>query len=199
MTPHAVFAVVCCLALPTPGWTQADSSKPPAPFEEASEDRLDSLYGPLVYLMRQDEQGSYSMLSVRGKRDYLRRFWARRDPTPGTARNEAEQQFYARIEIANRKFREGGAAAIPGWRTDRGRIFIRNGVPDEVLSRPQPASDRPYEVWKYTTGKPRKYCFVDLTRFGNYVLVYTNDLREPSRPDWPGLLGVEAYEDVLRY
>lgn len=191
MTSHAALAVVCCLALPTPGWAQADSS--------TSEDRLDSLYGPLVYLMRQDEQGSYSMLSVRGKRDYLRRFWARRDPTPGTARNEAEQQFYARIEIANRKFREGGAAAIPGWRTDRGRIFIRNGAPDEVLSRPQPASDRPYEVWKYTAGKPRKYCFVDVTRFGNYVLVYTNDLREPSRPDWPRLLSVEAYEDVLRY
>src|SRR5207302_313988 len=83
---------------------------------------------------------------------------------------------------ATRRFREGGAAQIPGWRTDRGRVFIRLGPPDEVLSRPQPPGSLPYEVWKYTRQRQLKYCFVDLTRFGNYVLLWTNDRLEPSEP-----------------
>lgn len=168
-------------------------------FSRASEARLDSLYAPLFYLMTKDERGQYSLLSVDEKRAYLRKFWARRDPTPGTKRNEAAEGFYARIDHANQAFREGGAAEIPGWRTDRGRIYILNGRPDEVLSRPQPASTQPYEVWKYTRGRPRKYCFLDLTGFGNYSLIYTTDLHEVSRPNWWQLLGREAMEDVLRF
>jgi GWxTD domain-containing protein len=199
MTPRCVWPLLGCLVLPALGRAQADSAPPPDQFDSASEGQLDSLYGPLVYIMWQDEAGIYSTLSVDGKRDYLRRFWARRDPTPGTVRNEAEGQYYRRIETANRRFAEGGATLVPGWRTDRGRIFIRNGPPDDVLHRPRPPGALPYEVWKYTHGRSRKYCFVDLTRFGNYVLVYTDDLLEPSRPDWPSLLGPDAYEDVMRF
>lgn len=185
--------------VPAAGAQQRDSSPSHDRFADATEARLDTLYGPLLYLMQADERGIYSTLTVSGKRDYLRRFWARRDPTPGTPENEFEGEFYARTAEADRKFREGGAATIPGWRTDRGRIYLKYGPPDEILSRPQPPGTLPYEVWKYTRGKLRKYCFLDLTRFGNYVLIYTNDLHEPSRPNWYQLLGPEASEDVLRF
>jgi len=168
-------------------------------FTDATTAQLDSLYGPLLYLMQADERGIYPTLTPSGKRDYLRRFWARRDPTAGTAENELEEEFYKHIAEANRRFREGGAAQIPGWRTDRGRIFIRLGPPDEVLSRPQPPGSLPYEVWKYTRQRQLKYCFVDLTRFGNYVLLWTNDRLEPSEPNWRQLLGYEAYEEVVRF
>jgi hypothetical protein len=103
------------------------------------------------------------------------------------------------VAEANRRFREGGAAAIPGWRTDRGRVYLRNGAPDEVLSRPQAGSTSPYEVWKYTRGRARKYVFFDETRFGHYVLIWTGDRREPSRPNWRDLLGPEATTDVERF
>jgi GWxTD domain-containing protein len=176
-----------------------DSSRAHDRFADATEAQLDSLYGPLLYLMQADERGIYSTLTVGGKRDYLRRFWARRDPTPGTPRNELEAEFYGRIAEANRKFREGGAAQIPGWRTDRGRIYVRYGAPDEMLRRPQPPGALPYEAWKYTRQRLLKYCFVDLTRFGNYVLVWTNDRQEKSEPNWRQLLGYEAYEEVLRF
>jgi GWxTD domain-containing protein len=171
-------------------------------FAAATEARLDSLYGPLLYLMQADERGIYPALSVGRKRDYLRRFWGRRDPTPRTPENEMEDEFYARIAEANRRFREGGAAAIPGWRTARGRIFIKYGPPDDVLSRPRPGSTLPYEVWKYARGGEEgglKYCFVDVTRFGNYALVWTTDPNERSERNWQQLLGREAYEDVLRF
>lgn len=172
---------------------------PREPLDAMTEAQLDLLYLPLIYLMTSDEQGSYSSLTVEGKRRFLRQFWARRDPTPGTLRNEAQEDFYARIGEANRRFREGGAAEIPGWRTDRGRIFVRYGLPDEVLSRPQAGSTLPYDVWKYTRGRLRKFVFLDLTRFGNYSLIWTDDRREPSRPDWRDQLGPEAVQDVERF
>jgi GWxTD domain-containing protein len=162
-----------------------------------TEAQLDSAYEPLIYLMSAEEQGVYSSLSVEGKRKWLRQFWARRDQTPGTARNEERERFYAGIAEADRRFREGGASAIPGWRTDRGRIFIKYGPPDEILERRVQPGVSPYEIWKYTRQRNLRYVFMDLTRFGNYKLIYTNDRREPSRPDWMDLLGEEGLRDLL--
>ncbi len=181
---------------------QADSSPaPPADrFANLAEGQLDSVYGPVAYLMRPDERGIYPGLTVAGKRTFLRQFWARRDPTPGTPRNEAEETFNARIAVVNRKFRERGTDNVPGWRTDRGRIFLEYGAPDITLGRRGPGVAVPFDVWKYTrTSKVRKYCFVDLTGFGNYVLVYSNDPAEPSRPQWEVLMGEEYVDEVLRF
>lgn len=179
----------------------AGPSRSPAqdPFTAATEAQLDSLYAPLVYVMQQDERGIYATLPTTGRRDFLRTFWVRRDPTPGTLENEALTEFYERVALANRDFREGGAGAMPGWRTDRGRVLILHGIPDEVLRRPQPADALPYQAWKYTRGKPVRFVFVDLTRFGDYVLVWSNDLHEVGRPNWRQLLGPRAVEEVLRF
>jgi GWxTD domain-containing protein len=171
----------------------------PDVFAGMSEAQLDTVYLPLVYLMTREEQGQYESLSVRGKREYLRLFWSRRDPTSGTARNEAQEDFYSRIAEANRRFGEGGAGQIPGWRTDRGRIFIKHGPPDEILQRPQAGNTNPYEVWKYTRGRALKYVFLDVTQFGNYALIHTSDRHEPTRPNWEALLGPEAVIDVQRF
>src|SRR6185503_1897436 len=149
-------------------------------------------YQPLVYLMDESERRVYQGLSIDGKRNFLRQFWTRRDPTPATPANEAQTRYYRGIEEANRRFREGGAASVPGWRTDSGRILIRYGEPDEKLSRPQAGMTRPYEVWKYTRARPRKFVFLDETGFGHYVLLYSDERREPSRPDWQSVLGFEA-------
>ena len=181
---------------------QAVAAAVPPPedaFVGMTEAQLDTLYLPLIYLMTSDEQGIFPGLTLDGKRAFLRQFWTKRDPTPGTPRNEEQEAFYSRIREANRRFREGGAADIPGWRTDRGRIFIRYGPPDEILDRPEAASTNPYEVWKYTRGRLRKYAFQDQTKFGNYVLIWTDDIREPSRPNWQDLLGREGVEDVRRF
>jgi len=180
------------LALPTTSLGQAGS------LTEAS---LDSLYAPLVYLMHEDEQGTYPSLSVEEKRNFLRRFWARRDPKPKTSKNEAEEQFNRWLGTVNRTFAERGASEVPGWRTDRGRIYLEYGPPDITLSRRGMGTTLPFSVWKYTQGRdrPRKYCFVDITGFGKYVLVYSNDPREPSRSDWRQLLGDDGYEDALDF
>jgi GWxTD domain-containing protein len=164
-----------------------------------TEDQLDTLYRPLVYLMESGERGVYEGLSAEGKRNYLRTFWRRRDPTPATPTNEAQDDYYRLVAYATRQYREGGAAEVPGWRTDRGRIFLRYGEPDEMLKRPQAGATRPYEVWKYTHGRLRKFVFYDSTGLGHYELIYTDEQREPSRSDWADLLGPEAVLDVQRF
>src|ERR1041384_8360508 len=101
------YALLAC-TLPSLVFAQGNAAPRPDLFATATEARLDSLYAPLVYIMREGERGVYATLSIAGKRDFLRRFWAKRDPDPRTTRNEAEETFNARLETVNRKFTEHG-------------------------------------------------------------------------------------------
>jgi GWxTD domain-containing protein len=66
------------------------------------------------------------------RKEFIRNFWEKRDPDPDTEENEFKEEFFRRIDYANLRFREG----IPGWKTDRGRIYIYLGPPDKVDQRP---------------------------------------------------------------
>jgi GWxTD domain-containing protein len=76
-----------------------------------------------------------------------REFWTATDPIPETSENEALDEYFIRIAIANERFRDEGG---PGWRTDRGEVFITLGNPDQVLESP-PSSDRRRVQWIYST------------------------------------------------
>jgi len=168
-------------------------------FDRANELQLDSMYAPMVYLLEPSEQGVYDQLSVDGKRRFLREAWAKRDPAHGAGGvNQAMVRFYRAVDFANRAFREGGAGQIPGWRTDRGRVYLRNGQWDEILRRPV-ASPAPYEVWKYTRGRQRYYVFWDESGMGVYRLILTNDRHEVGVQNWGSMLGTEDSIDVVRY
>lgn len=168
-------------------------------FAQMSEAKLDTLFAPLFYLAPVSELSVYRGLTLEGKRRFLRAFWAQRDPTPGTPENELQAGFYQRLAEANRRFREGGAAEIPGWRTDRGKIFIVHGEPDEIMRRSQNGQSNPWEAWKYTQNRPLKYVFYDQTRLGNYQLIYTDDRHEKGMPGWERLVGQEAVDDIARF
>jgi len=168
-------------------------------FDRANELQLDSMYAPMVYLLEPNEQGVYDQLSVDGKRRFLREAWAKRDPAHGAGGvNQAMVRFYRAVDFANRAFREGGAGQVPGWRTDRGRIYLLNGQWDDILRRPA-ASPAPYEVWKYTRGRQRYYVFWDESGMGVYRLILTNDRHEVGVQNWGSLLGTEDSIDVVRY
>jgi len=184
---------------PGPALSQASPAANPAgPFQSASEVKLDSLYAPMVYLLGAREQGIYGQLAIAGKRRFLEEFWARQDSTHGTGVNEAMVRFYRAVSFANQAFRQGGAGQVPGWRTDRGRILLKNGRWDEVLRRPA-GSPLPYEVWKYTRGRPRYYVFLDRSGLGDYQLIATNDRGEVGLQNWGNMLGTEDSLDVVRF
>ena len=90
-------------------------------------------------------------------------------PTPETQRNELKEEFFRRIDHANRSFGEifGGRE---GWRTDRGRVYIKNGPPDEV-ERPSMELNMPrVEIWLYSRLNKR-FIFTDRQGNGEYRLV----------------------------
>ncbi|MDP3773198.1 MAG: GWxTD domain-containing protein [Gemmatimonadales bacterium] len=167
-------------------------------FAAVGEERLDSLYAPLIYLMGDGERRGYDGLTLEGRRRFLGDFWRRRDPTPETPDNPAMTEFYRSVSYTSESFREGGVGQIPGWRTDRGRIYLKNGRPDEVLRRPL-ANPRPYEVWKYSRSRQYYYVFRDDSGLGHFVLIGTNDRREPSFPEWETYLGPEGSQDVAQF
>ncbi len=170
-------------------------------FGLMNEQQLNEAEAPLVYLTSSDTLGVWkSGLSLAAKREFLTRFWTRRDPTPRTVRNEARELFYARIEDANKRFTEGGRTKVPGWRTDRGRIAIVNGEPSEQLDRRVASGTAPpYLVWRHQQGKDRYYIFADRTGIGNYRLIASNDLKETGVPGFREILGAEALQDISRW
>jgi GWxTD domain-containing protein len=171
-------------------------------FAQMSDAELDSAAAPLTYLAKSDERSTLKnfskTLSAAAKRKFLTEFWQKRDADPNTQQNAARERFYEAIDFANRSFSESTRHSQPGWKTDRGRIYAKNGAPDDVLRRPA-GSTLPYEVWRYTRGKNRYYIFADRTGNGGYNLLQTNDLTESSFPGWREILKEDAVQDIGRY
>jgi GWxTD domain-containing protein len=99
------------------------------------------------------------------RRAAFEQFWKEHDPTPGTLRNEAFEEYYARIEYANRNFR----SYTEGWLTDMGMVYIVLGEPSSVERRVNPYDNRSIIIWTYTQLN-RRYIFIDNTGFGDYRL-----------------------------
>jgi GWxTD domain-containing protein len=166
-------------------------------FAAMGEEELDEVKDPLGYIAEGRELSSWDDdMSVVAKRRLLTQFWKRRDPTPGTPRNERREQFYRAIEYANAHYRAAGRGAPEGWRTDRGRVYAKNGTPDDVLERPKEAFGAAFEVWKYTRGKARYYIFADRTGVGAYQLIYSNDVSETDYPSWGSVIGRRGLADA---
>ena len=113
----------------------------------------------VIYIITDEERAAFKQLSNDEERDnFIEAFWQRRDPTPDTEENEYKEEHYRRIAYANEHF----AAGVPGWKTDRGRMYIVYGPPDEIESHPSggtyerpmdegggETSTFPFEDWRY--------------------------------------------------
>jgi GWxTD domain-containing protein len=169
-------------------------------FAQMSDAELNDAAAPLAYIAEARELEVWnSNLSLAAKRRFLTTFWKQRDPTPGTPKNERREAYYAAVDYANREFREGGRNPISGWRSDRGRIYARNGAPDEVYRRQQEGRAPRYEVWSYARGKGYYYIFADRSGFGAFTMIHSNDLKETGFPGWAGVLGGPAVADVSQF
>lgn len=142
------------------------------------------LENDVPYLITDEEKKAFKALATDDEREnFIENFWRRRDPNPDTEENEFREEYYERIAYANQHFTSG----IPGWKTDRGRIYIAWGKPDGVESHPaggvydRPAyegggstSTYPFETWFYRhlegVGDGLEIEFVDPTGTGEYRL-----------------------------
>jgi GWxTD domain-containing protein len=136
----------------------------------------------VVYIISDEERKAFKQLSNDEERDqFIEAFWQRRDPTPDTEENEFKEEHYRRIEYANEHF----AAGIPGWKSDRGRMYVMYGPADEIESHPSggtyerpieegggETSTFPFEEWRYRyiegIGQEVMIEFVDTCMCGDY-------------------------------
>lgn len=134
------------------------------------------------YIITPEEQAAFNKLTNDAEREqFIYAFWERRKPNPDTEENEYKEEYYRRIAYANEHF----GAGVPGWKTDRGRIYIIHGAPDSIDGHPaggpymRPAeegggqtSTYPFEIWRYRNldgiGQEIEIEFVDTCGCGEY-------------------------------
>jgi GWxTD domain-containing protein len=162
----------------------------------------------VAYIITDEERKAFKRLSTDDEREnFIEAFWLRRDPTPDTEENEFKEEHYRRIAYANERF----ASGIPGWKTDRGRIYIVYGPPDEIDDHSSGGTyDRPIEEgggttstfpfvdWTYRyiegVGSNIKIEFVDPTMSGEFRM--TMDPSEKDALTYVPGAGLTLYEQM---
>ena len=160
------------------------------------------------WIITDEEQKAFKLLSNDEERDqFIEAFWQRRDPTPDTIENEFKEEHYRRMAYANEHF----AAGIPGWKSDRGRIYIMYGPADEIESHPSggsyerpmeegggETSTYPFEDWRYRylegIGQEIIIEFVDTCMCGDYHM--TMDRSEKDALLYTPNAGLTLYEQM---
>jgi GWxTD domain-containing protein len=120
------------------------------------------------YIITSEERKIFLELPDTAKDGFIEEFWKRRDPYPDTERNEYKVEYEGRLEKAGALFRGEGR---PGWLTDRGRIYILFGPPQERLTYPMDATGYCREVWYYGSFP---VVFIDDNCSGNFVMKAIN-------------------------
>jgi GWxTD domain-containing protein len=152
----------------------------------------DWLEKDVTYIITDEERKAFKKLATDDERErFIEEFWRRRDPDPDTDENEFKEEYYERIAYANEHF----ASGMPGWKSDRGRIWIMYGKPDERETHPmggnyeRPSYEGggntttyPFETWFYRylpgVGSGVEIEFVDPTGSGEYRIA-----RNPNEKD----------------
>ncbi len=152
-------------------------------FGVMSEEELDDLFSKSKYIATSAELEQYPKVnSEAGKREFLYNFWKQRDTDPSTKRNEFYPVYLNRINESNSKF---GTLTKPGWKTDRGRILVSYGEPDEIERFPNQIDTKPYEIWHYNNIEGGViFIFADLSGFSDYTLINSTMRSELRDDDW---------------
>ena len=182
----------CISAILLCAWAWSQAALSAQPGEDAQDRYRKWLEEDVAYLATPEERDVFLRLATDQERDrFIESFWLRRDPTPSTRVNEAKDEHYRRIAYSNENFSSGW----DGWKTDRGRIYITFGPPDE--RRRQPAGGRyqrpadegggvtrtyPFEVWHYRhlpgVGSGVSIEFVDRSGSGDYRIALSPDEKD---------------------
>src|ERR1700746_3090712 len=162
----------------------------------------------VVWIITDEERAAFKQLSNDEERDqFIEAFWQRRDPTPDTIENEYKEEHYRRIAYANEHF----PAGIPGWKTDRGRMYLMYGAPDEIDAHPSggtyerpieegggETSTYPFEDWRYRyiegIGQEVIIEFVDTCMCGEYHMTIDRGEKD-ALAKVPGA-GLSLYEQM---
>jgi GWxTD domain-containing protein len=126
---------------------------------------LDAAINQMIYIVDKDRLEKMKSAPPERKKELFVEFWRKKDPSPGTERNELMDEYYARVEFANKHF----SHFMDGWKSDMGMVFIIFGTPSNVERHPFDSDAKPYEIWTYYELN-RQFVFIDQSGFGDYHL-----------------------------
>lgn len=162
-------------------------------YRSRSEEELDTEFSMASYIASNEEKSIFKTLNKEGKANFLVEFWQRRDPDRATPQNEYRQRYFEMVRIATisfeTKFREG-------WKTDRGRVLLTYGQPNDIEKSPLQQETKPFETWYYDELEGGSiFIFADLRGFGEYELLHSTYSKELSQPDWERLIQQQTSDD----
>jgi GWxTD domain-containing protein len=153
----------------------------------------------VVYIITKRERDVFLQLQTDRERDiFIEAFWKQRDPTPGTPQNEAQEEHQRRLDYANKFY--GRSVPQPGWKTDRGRIYILLGPPRNIEQYDNINGVYPTEIWFYlgdpALGLPTAFNVIFFRKegVGDYILY------SPTEHGPQSLIAssMSGYRDVTR-
>lgn len=135
------------------------------------------------YIASNEEKTLFSLATdINAKRKFIYDFWKRRDIDPMTSENEFKIEYQKRVAYANDNFT---SSFRKGWNTDRGRVYIIYGPPDDIERYPSSYDAEPYEIWNYNSLQGGViFIFIDRTGQGDYRLVHSNHRNELQDENW---------------
>lgn len=158
-------------------------------YSRLSEAEMDEEFEKAKYIATNDEKKIFKKLDAKGKADFLVEFWRQRDSDPSTPQNEFKIEYFEMVGYAQTNFR---TKFKEGWKSDRGRVLLMYGFPDEIERSPSESGKKPYETWTYNSLDGGSiFVFADLRGFGEYELLHSTYRKELSQPDWQRLIEVQ--------
>ncbi|MBN2413835.1 GWxTD domain-containing protein [candidate division KSB1 bacterium] len=164
-------------------------------YDVMSEKEIDLEFEYATYISSSEERSTFKKLNLDGKRNFIKEFWAKRDQSAGTPANEYKQDYLGRVTLANRSYK---GTFRSGWKSDRGRILLVYGKPDEIDRFPFSTENKPYEIWHYYSIQGGVvFIFVDRRDMGDMELVHSTARGELYDQDWTRWIsptGVSDYD-----
>lgn len=159
------------------------SSVDASEYAAMSEEELDKEFEQSRYVALRDETEQYGKLKgVEAKRKAMFDFWTSRDEDKSTPINETKLEYFRRIAVVNSQYKTGFRE---GWKTDRGRVFVIYGQPDEIERHANETDVKPYEVWYYNSIQGGvQFIFGDRTGFSDYILLHSTHRNELHDEQW---------------
>ncbi len=163
----------------------------PEAFQITTEAEVKNFRNQILYIASREELRQYDELPLDAKSRFAEAFWQRRDPSPDTPINEYKLEHYQRIRYANEAYStfRSENSEKNGWKTDRGRVYIEYGPPDDIENHPSSLEELPWVQWFYDdVDGGSEFIFIDDAGYDDYRLIHSTARGEHKNDNWSDLI-----------
>lgn len=175
----------------TDNFNESKQSYIKSEFGILNEEECDYLFEVSTYIAAESEKSLYeSLIELNSKRQFLYEFWKKRDAEPETELNEYYEKYKSLVEYVNSNF---GHRHKKGYKTDRGRVTLLYGIPDQIDTRSNEADLKPYEIWAYSSLEGGvSFIFGDTMGISEFELLHSNKRGEVTDTNWQNRLTIKG-------